>query len=50
MTSPYCKNKEISIMILVKLCKVILKGMDTAGQSTRVWNAVGHSTVPIVLQ
>lgn len=49
MTSPYWKNKEISIMILVKLCKVILKGMETAGQSTRVWNAVGQSTVPTVL-
>lgn len=50
MTSPNWENKEINIMILVKLCKVILKGMDTAGQSTRVWNAVRQSTVPTVLQ
>lgn len=50
MTSPNCETKEISIMILVKLCKIILKGMDTTGQSSRVWNAVGQSTAPIVLQ
>lgn len=50
MTSPNWENKEINIMILVKLCKVILMGMNTAGQSTRVWNAGGQSTVPIVLQ